>query len=442
MGFLCALSFLTYFDRVCIMRSQDQIQGDLAIDDFRIGCVMGAFWLAYALFEIPSGWFGDRVGPRYTLTRIVLAWSLFTALSGTAVGFLSLLLFRFLFGMGEAGAYPNMARVQAQWLPLRARARAGGLLWLTARWGGAFSPLIFGTMLRAFDSTAFRETAGGVPGLSNLADIASWRLCFWAAGLVGVLWCLAFYPWFRDNPADKRSVNHAERALIAAGRPSESHEPKLGADGWRRLFSCPSLWAISILYLCGSFGWSFFVSWMPRFLKDVHGISFEQSEWTSALPLLCGGVSCLVGGVLSDWLVRRTGWRRWGRAIFPLAGCSTAAAAMFAIPFVDTHQQAVALMCLASAAFDFGQAANWATIVDIGGEFAGTATGFVNMVGNMGNAVQPAVGSVIFRALGWNTLFFVLSGAFLCAASMWMWIDPRRTFYDVAGSSKRLLAEP
>src|SRR4029079_15061447 len=149
MAFLCALSFLTYYDRQCIVRAQESIQTTLAIDDEQMGLVFGAFWLAYALFEIPGGWMGERFGARFTITRIVLAWSLFTILTGAATGFYSLLMYRFLFGAGEAGAYPNMARIQSRWLPIVERARAGGLPWLTARWGAAFAPVIFGTMTRA-----------------------------------------------------------------------------------------------------------------------------------------------------------------------------------------------------------------------------------------------------------------------------------------------------
>src|SRR3954451_3005286 len=133
MAFLCALAFLTYFDRFCIVRAQKDIMRDLRLDDAQMGWIMGAFWLAYALFEIPGGWLGDRYGARGSLVRIVLAWSVFTALSGCATGFLSLLTYRFLFGVGEAGAFPNMARVQSAWLPTQSRARWGGLLWLMAR---------------------------------------------------------------------------------------------------------------------------------------------------------------------------------------------------------------------------------------------------------------------------------------------------------------------
>jgi MFS family permease len=451
MAFLCVLSFLTYFDRVCIVRAAGDIQRDLDLSEEQMGLIFGAFWLAYALFEIPGGWLGDRYGARLTLTRIVLAWSVFTILSGAATGFVSLLTYRLLFGAGEAGAYPNMARVQANWLPARSRARAGGLLWLLARWGGAFSPILFGLMLSYFGSPGFRGALEAV-GLPN--DVAAWRVAFWAAGLVGVVWCLGFYPWFRDDPAAVPSVNAAELRLIKgepanpppttaiaaspglAQRlarvektppPAEGH--RMPGSAWRALFLSRSLWAMGCLYILGSFGWSFFVSWMPRYLKDTHGLSYEKSEWMTGLPLFFGGIACLVGGALSDALVRRTG-RKWlGRALFPMTGYTVAAVAMLCLRFAGSPEEATVLLCLAGAAFDFGQGANWATIVDIGGAYAGTATGFINMVGNAGNYLQPVIGAVIFRTLGWDVLLCVYAFAFLGAATMWLLINPNRTFY-------------
>lgn len=428
MAFLCVLSFLTYYDRQCIVRAQESIQSTLSISDEQMGLIFGAFWLAYALFEIPGGWLGDRVGARFTLTRIVLAWSLFTALTGSATGFYTLIIYRFLFGMGEAGAYPNMARIQSRWLPQVERARFGGLLWLTARWGAAAAPLIFGTMTR--EITSLQATLGESPSTSWLASIPSWRIGFFVAGLLGVLWCLAFYPWFRDDPARKSTVNAAELQHIEAGRPKIESGHHMEAHMWGRLFASPMLWAIAIYYICGGFGWSFFVSWMPRFMKEVHGVSFEKSEWSTGLPLFFGGISCLVGGLLSDALVKYTGWRRLGRAIFPVIGCTTAAAAMLAIPHVKNERDAIILMCVAAAAFDFGQAAAWATIVDIGGRYAGTATGFINMVGNFGGAAQPYIGAKVFLAYGWPALFGVYAVAFLLAMSMWSIISPKQRFYE------------
>src|SRR5262245_24385623 len=427
MALLCLLSFLTYYDRQCIVRAQESIQNSLSISDEQMGLVFGAFWLAYALFEIPGGWFGDRMGARFTLTRIVLAWSVFTALIGAATGFASLLTYRFLFGVGEAGAYPNMARIQSRWLPLAERARAGGVLWLTARWGAAFAPLLFGTLTRGIES--LQAMWGDSSALQSFVATPSWRIGFFASGLVGLVWCLAFYPWFRDEPAEKPSVSSAELHLILEERGEMATE--FPTDGvWRRLFTSKSLCAMAAYYVFGSFGWSFFVSWMPRYLKDVHGVAFNESEASSAWPLVCGGIACLVGGWLSDALVLRTGWRRVGRAVFPVSGCAVAAAAMLAIPHVTTQRDATILMCLAAAAFDFGQAANWASIVDIGGRHAGIAMGLVNMVGNLGNSVQPYVGARIFHRFDWSTLFGVYAAAFLLAMLMWTVINPTRTFYD------------
>jgi sugar phosphate permease len=432
MAFLCVLSFLTYFDRVCIVRAQGEMQHDLHLSDEQFGLVLGAFWLAYALFEIPSGFLGDRYGARGTLTRIVVAWSCFTALSGSASGFVSLLTFRFLFGAGEAGAYPNMARIQGAWLPEKSRARAGGLLWLCARWGGAFSPLIFGSMLRAFSAEPFRRLVAG----TFLEHVATWRLGFFASGLLGAIWVICFWPWFRDDPAHKRGVNAAELALITADHGSPAASTQALATHARApglflaLFTSPSLWAIAILYISASFGWSFFVSWMPRFLKDVHGVTFAKSEWMSGLPLFFGGIACLIGGVLSDALVRRSASKRLARAIFPVGGYLVAAVAMLSIRFVHSPQAATVLLCLAAGAFDFGQGANWATIVDIGGRYAGTATGFINTVGNLGNSAQPVIGAWIFNTFGWNALFLVYAAAFLVAASMWLFINPNRRFYS------------
>lgn len=407
------------------------MQVELGLTDGQLGIVFGAFWFAYALFEIPGGWMGDRIGARFTLTRIVLAWSLFTALTGAATGFVSLLTYRLLFGIGEAGAFPNMAHVQSRWLPKTERARAGGLLWLCARWGLAFAPLIFGSMTRGIES--LQAALGTDSVFAGLASVSSWRIGFFISGLAGVVWCLAFYPWFRDEPGHKSSVNTAELQHIHAGRGVIEAGHTVDSRTWRKLFSSISLWAIAIYYVTGSFGWSFFVSWMPRYMKDVHGVPFERSELSAAWPMFFAGISCLVGGVLSDALVRRMGWRRFGRAVFPVTGCLITALAMLAIPHVKSPREATILMCVAGAAFDLGQAANWAAIVDIGGRSAGIAFGFINMVGCLGNAAQPYVGQEIFNRFGWNTLFVVYAVAFLIAMTTWAVINPTRTFYDSRG---------
>lgn len=428
MGLMCVLAFLTYYDRFSIVRAQEGMKRDLGLTDADLGWLVGTFFLAYSIFEIPGGWLGDRYGARKTLTRIVLAWSLFTALTGSVSGFAWLLAVRFLFGAGEAGAFPNIARVQSAWLPLRSRAAASGTIWLFARWGGAMAPFIFGSITRMVES-AQRSTAGA-PGLDWLSGVSSWRISFWISGLLGLAWIAAFLPLFGDNPAEHRGVNSGELELIRAGggRTPARHEHIPGM--WRMLLRSPSVLAISALYFFASTGFSFYASWLQRYMEDVHHLSYTRSEWLAALPLLLGGAACFLGGWLSDWVVRRTGRRRLGRAIFPVGGYLIAAAATFAIRYVHTPEQATICMCIAAFSFDLGQGANWASIVDIGGRYAGTAAGFLNMVGNSAGAIAPRLGALAFTTLGWNSLFALYALAYVLAASMWLLIDPTRRFYE------------
>lgn len=413
------------------MRAQADIQHDLSISNEQMGAIFGIFWLAYALFELPGGWLGERFGARRALTRIVLTWSLFTALSGCATGFLSLFLCRFLFGLGEAGAYPNMARVQSRWMPPESQGRVSGLLWLVARFGGALSPMLFGSFQRAVESHGVRSVLSRI--LPALAAVHGWRMGFWASGLLGIFWTIAFYPWFRDDPADKRTVNAAELRVIRADRNSSqlTRTPRQDAAVWRAMFTSPSLWGLALVYVFGSFGWSFFVSWLPKFLLEAHGIDYRHSEWMSALPMLCGGVACLVGGWLSDSIAKRMGRRRFARAIFPIIGHFIAAVAIFSVRYASTTGAAVALMCITMAAYDFGQGAKWAAIIDVGGAHAGLAAGFVNMLGNLGgNSLQPVVGAALFTHFGWNALFVTYAGAYLLSIVMWLFINPDRVFYQ------------
>jgi MFS family permease len=433
LGFLCVLAFLTYFDRVCITSAQADIQHDLRITDRQMGWIFGGFWLAYGLFEIPAGSIGDRFGARGTLSAIAAAWSLFTALSGAATGFATLLIYRVMFGVGEAGAYPNMARVQHAWFSPRVHARVGGFLWLVSRWGGAISYVAFPALLSALNATRFRDALHGL-GLNALAHMPAWRMGFWVCGVAGVAWVVLFYPWFRDDPERKPSVNEAELKLIESGRaPGDRKHASFNADTWAMLLGSASLWGIAIAYLGTSFGWSFLVSWMNQFLLDTYKVSYGGSSLLKMLPLFVGGIACLIGGALSDLYVRYTGQKRFGRVIFPICGSLIAAVSMACIPFTHTPRHAMALVCLASFASDLGQAPAWAAIIGVGGEFAGTAFGFVNMIANAGgNFLAPVICPMIFHRFGWSTMMYVYALSFLIATSMWLLINPTRRFDEPA----------
>ena len=433
LAFLCLLAFLTYFDRVCITTAQSDIKSDLGLSNEQMGLVLGGFWLAYGLLEIPAGSLGDRFGPRRTLSGIALLWSIFTALSGSAVGFASLLAYRVMFGAGEAGAYPNIATAQHNWFPPRAHARIGGFLWLISRWGGALSYVIFPALLISLASPAFHRRLHALR-LGVLADTPAWRMGFWICGLAGIVWVLLFYPWFRDDPAKKRSVNRAELELIRNERLNgQAGHARFDAETWRLLLTNRALWLISIGYMGTSFGWSFLVSWMNQFLLDTYGIAYQDPNWRwpKMLPLFLGGAACLIGGASSDAYVRRSGRARFGRVIFPIVGSFLAAISMACIPLTRTPGQAIGLVCLASLATDIGQAPAWAAIIGIGGEYAGTAFGFINMIANVGgNFLAPVLCPWISHHYGWGAMMEVYAAAFFLGTIMWLQIDPTRRLHS------------
>lgn len=434
LGFAGSLSLITYLDRVCIMRAKRDIQTDLGFDDPEMGLVFSAFLLGYALFEVPAGWMGDVWGARRVLTRIVLCWSLFTALTGCIWRFrvdagghlvldslLAMLLVRFLFGIGEAGAYPNLTRVVGIWFPFRERARAQGTIWMSARLGGAIAPFVLGRLSVEF----------------------GWRQAFWILGLIGVAWCCVFRWWYRDTPQEKATCNAAERALIGAGSGG-AHTGHTWPP-WRSLVFSLSIWGLCLASCGVSFAWYFFPTWQAEYLDKVHAISYEHSEIMTGLPFLFGAVGCLLGGGLSDWMIRRTGSRRWGRSLIGCAGFTGAGLCVLATGFVTAAWQAVGLLCLAFLINDLAIPVIWSACADIGGRFAGTVSGIMNMAGGIGAVVSPMLIPRALQALPgdyeasvrWRIIFAGLAVSWFVAAAAWLVIDASRPLFTVTSSPER-----
>lgn len=428
LGWACALSMITYVDRVCIKQVGSAMRTDLDISTQEFSWVFSAFGLAYSLFEIPSGWLGDRYGPRKVLCRIVLCWSLFTALTGLVWKFrldsgyvftlpgigwemplvfsslTLLIIIRFLFGAGEAGAYPNIARAMRNWFPYRRRGMAQGSLWMFGRWGGAMAPALV---------TFFAVRLG-------------WRGAFIAFGILGVLWVAAFAYYFRDSPAQHPGVNDAERAVILGGTIESAAPPPLS---WSAMLKSPTLWCLSLMYFCSNAGWCFFITWdVEYYTKELHLTGSELSLAAGA-PLFCGGLACLLGGLFTDRLVQWLG-RRWGRTLQGLVSYALGGLFFLLAMRTDTPWLAVLYLCTASFLKDFAMAVSWSTCIDIGHRYSGTVAGFMNSIGNMGTAVSPPlVAWLADRGSGqwdWKWAVGYSSVMFFTAAAGWAFINPRK----------------
>ncbi len=446
--FACSLAMITYLDRVCFGTVAPFITDEFGLGPQQVGLLFTAFAFAYAVFEVPSGWLGDVFGPRKTLTRIVLWWSLFTALTGAVYGsvfgpsaaFFVMLAVRFCFGMGEAGAFPNIARAFHNWFPATERGSAQGAVWMAGRFAGGVSPLLVTALI--WERTAPDGTTQHL-----------WRHVFWLFGLLGVAWVVMFRLWFKDRPEHHAGVNAAEIALITGKRPvlfplpdeptppvrvvvaesssvavvsagepvatapegrirAEGPTPTPAADSvgelekpverqssdlghvgvpWGRLLTSTNLWALCLLYFCSSYGWYFNITYLPGYLQNHFDVTAKTyGTWTfgfmAGAPLLFGSLACLGGGILSDAFIRRTGNLRWGRRLFGVVGHSICAGCYFLCIFASNPWWFVAAVALAAFWNDMTMGATWAACLDIGKKYSGIVAGCMNTIGNLGGA--------------------------------------------------------
>jgi MFS family permease len=412
LGLLTLLSVITYLDRVCISVAGPRMQEALKIGPAAWGWVTGIFVISYAVFEIPTGVLGDRIGPRRVLTRIVLWWSGFTTLTGLVSGYYPLLLTRFLFGAGEAGAYPNASVVAARWFPVQERGRAFGIVLMAGQVGGAIAPLLVVPIEIQF----------------------GWRACFFLFGVLGVLWSGVWYRWFRDSPAEKRGVTAAEleetRGTI---QPVRQRLP------WFIALRSANIWAVLGVALCYMYTYYFFQSWFHTYLANALGFS-EKNLLLSSLPFFVAAAANCFGGLLSNALARKIGLK-WGRCSIGVASLGVAASCMVAAML--THQQlgALVLLTLVYAGITFQQPIMFAVCLDIGGPYAGAMVGAMNTAAQIGAfASSVAFGYLVDHYQSYTLPFIPMALMLLLGAAFWLRVDPTKPL--AAASTQELGGVP
>jgi sugar phosphate permease len=395
------LAIVTYLDRVCISIATPYIMQDLGLTLVQMSAVFGAFTLAYSLFEVPSGWLGDVIGPRRVLTRIVLWWSAFTMLTGAAQGLRSLVAIRFLFGAGEAGAFPNAVRSFSQWFPSRERGMANGVLFFGSRLGGAITAPIALLLIQRW----------------------GWRPSFVIFGAFGIIWAIAWYRSYRDRPAEHPDVDREELSWIQQdGAQTESGEQ----TPWRQLLASSNLYAICAMYFTFGYGLYFYFTWLPTYLIRELRFSLLAGGFFASLPFLLAGAANLAGGWCTDTLARTRGLRT-ARVTLGFAAFSTCAVLILASILVPTPVAKALLLALALASADFALSACWAVCLDVAPNHAGVVTGFMNTFGNLGGLVGPfVVGLMVDRLGSWTLPLYVTAAVYFAGALAWLAINPNR----------------
>lgn len=399
-AFTMALAAVTYLDRVCIAVLAPQISAELSLSRVEMGYIFSAFAVAYAAFGVPAAWWADRDGARKVLTWVVLVWSAFTMATALAWNFVSMAIIRFLFGIGEAGAWPSVARVYSRWIPLAERGRIQGIFFAGAHLSGGLTPLV----------------------VAAIAGWLEWRAIFVVFGLVGMVWAVCWYAWFRDEPREHLSVPAAERDHIEATRGLSVGKSRSG--GWLAVFKTPTVAPLCVQAFANSYGFYFFITWLPTYLAQAHGMKGAELAIFSGLPLILSFVADLTGGEGSDRLARVFSLRAARRA-FGVGGYALAAIAIFLATQLPTGFAAGLCIAIGGACSMLTLAPAWATAVDVGGRHAGVTAGVMNTVGQVGGILSPLVLAYLVDATNnWNLPLLVLAGIYAIAAIAWLMINP------------------
>jgi ACS family glucarate transporter-like MFS transporter len=411
----------TYMDRVCISSAKGDIMKDLQINDQMMGWIFGIFALGYALFQVPSGWFADRYGPRKALTVVVSFWSTFTALTGAAFNAVSMLVIRFIFGVGEAGAFPGATRAFYKWLPVKERGIAQGINFSGSRIGAGISyflmPLVIG--------------------------LIGWRLTFVANGVVGILWVTVWLLWFRDNPKENPSINQAELDYIEQGRESDFVVSK--KVSFAEIFTSSNMFLAMAQYFASNITFFICLSWLPSYLKETWG---EGAEFYAAIPVFCAATANWISGSLVTYLYKK-GYHVGSRRIPAIIGFALGAIGLLLATQTQELKPFIIFFSIAIYGVDMTLSPSWAFCMDIGGDKSGAVSGSMNMVGNIGSAISAIIFPYFVANItlpyfaestgSANSFFVFAAGLNMLAIIAWLFMNPRRSSAKDLSRSAKLL---
>jgi MFS family permease len=386
-------------DRVVIASAVPTIREEFGFSMATMGGILAAFRWGYALFQIPGGWLGDRFGPRRALTMIVVWWSIFTSLTAASWNEMSMRAFRFLFGVGEAGAFPIATRSLSRWMLPTERGYAQGITHAGSRIGAALTPPIVVWLIASY----------------------GWRMPFFVLGFLGLLWAVVWFWYYRDTPEEHRDVNEAERTLIRDQAPVRRSVG--GAVPWKAILSSGNLWTLCMMYFCYGYCLSVYLDWFPTYLNTHRGFDLKKMGLYASLPLFAGTAGDLLGGWVSDRIGHRTGNLRMARKVVAVTGFLMAAAGIVPATLTADPLHSVWYTCAAVFGLELTVGVSWAVPLDIGGDYAGSVSAVMNTFGNIGGAISPTVLALLVEAYSWNHPFLVAAGMCVLGAILFARVD-------------------
>ena len=397
---LVILGVVTFLDRINISVAGSSIMKDLNLSAAEWGWVQSAFILSYGLMQIPMGAYGDRHGHRKVLTQIVLWWSLFTAFTGVAGGLASLLIIRFMFGVGEAGSSPCSTGVISRWFEKNEVGKAQGYVWAASRMGGALTPFVV------------------IPIMAWLG----WRAAFWLLGGLGIIWAVVWYVMYRDKTP----------LQLPRGGEQQEASPRGGKEGvsWNKILHNRQFWTICAMYFFYAFGSWFFFSWFPTFMELGRGFAKSELTYAVAVPFIMSMIGNITGGYLTDKISAKYGLKV-GRKALGTSSLAISAVCMFLAAFIPGKMAVFVFLSLCFGIFDLMLPSAWALCIDLGKQHAGAISGAMNTFGNVGGFFCGILFGYLVQASGnYNLPLYMIAGMLLISAVLFSFINPEKPIIE------------
>ena len=397
--FLISVMYLiTYMDRANISVTAQAMSVEFGLSKTEMGLVFSAFAWAYALGQVPGGWLADHFGPKKVLLSIVSFWSLMTAVTAMVSGFFSLFIVRFVFGLGEAGAFPTASRAMQLWFPKQERGFIQGVTHCFSRLAVAVTPFVAVAIMSAF----------------------GWRWVFYSFALIGALWAIWFAIVYRNRPQEHSGVNAAELDYIRGTKDAAIHSTDRQTVPWKRIMTSPNMWYIAAAYFCFFYGSFFYVTWFPTYLLEYRHLSLQSVGVLATIPLITAMIGDIAGGMLTDTLFKRTNRLTFSRRA--VAAPALLGAAVFLVPAATASSALTAIICLAASNFFLEMVLGpaWAVPMDVAGPSSGTVTGVMNMTGAVGASISPLVFGMLVQRGSWTAPFLVTAAVLILGALIWI----------------------
>lgn len=414
LAWLASMCFIAYAQRSCISVFYDGMQNDLHLSKAELSWVQSAFFWSYALLQIPGAWMAERWGVRRMLVFDALFWSASTALTGMSTGLTTLIVARLGVGVGQGGAFPAAMLAVSRWFPLTQRGFPSGVMTSFMLIGGA----------------------AGIAGAGALTGRGfDWRQILWLFSTFGVVWSIGFYLWFRETPREHAWVNAAELHEIGDPLAPKSTAAASGAaadsvNPWVVILGSPSAWLVFSQHFVRAIWTGFLVTKFKEYLEKGFRLSNEEASYFSSCIVLVGVTGNWLGGVLADWVIRRTGSLQLGRQGLAVVMMLLAGVTVIIPTFVGNIWVAAVFLGLSNILAGVGGPAAYAVTIDIGGRHVSKVFACMNMIGNFGSAVAPPLilAFVDWRNGDWKSVPFAFGGVYVIAALCWMGIKTRSLF--------------